>query len=76
MRLGCIEHALPERLGRVQSLEILWVRIADGLEQLVSKTWHLIVGRNPKEGRESAEFWDFISLREPKNIAANEEAFD
>ena len=32
MWLGPIEHVLPEHLGRVQSFEILRVRITDGLE--------------------------------------------
>ena len=59
MRSSSTEDALSEWLGRTEALEGLWVRITNHLEYLESDGRHLILGRDPEEGRKCGEIRHF-----------------
>ena len=68
MWLGSIEHIPPERLGGVGSMEIIWIRTVDCLEQLGSNIWYLVIDRNPEEGRQGGKIRSFGSILESDRI--------
>jgi len=64
VRRPSVEDVLSERLGRVEAFEGLWVRITNDLEYLGSDGGHLVLRRDPEEGRKCGEIRNFSPFRE------------